>query len=133
MRAFRHTSHRSQASPTRGTTDAVLLTDPLNIRYATDATNMQLWNTHNPFRDLHGAAPTGTWWCGNISEMPRLSHSASTRLVKEVRNGAGHVLLLDRRCGRTSAADAFADQVVDLLNAAHCEAPETIAVSRSTS
>ena len=29
---------------------AVLLFDPLNIRYATDSTNMQLWNTHNPFR-----------------------------------------------------------------------------------
>ena len=28
----------------------VLLLDPLNIRYATDTTNMQLWNTHNPFR-----------------------------------------------------------------------------------
>ncbi len=29
---------------------AVLLFDPLNIRYATDTTNMQLWNAHNPFR-----------------------------------------------------------------------------------
>ena len=29
---------------------AVFLTDPLNIRYATDTTNMQLWNAHNPFR-----------------------------------------------------------------------------------
>ncbi len=28
----------------------LLLFDPLNIRYATDSTNMQLWNTHNPFR-----------------------------------------------------------------------------------
>ena len=28
----------------------VLLFDPMNIRYATDSTNMQLWNTHNPFR-----------------------------------------------------------------------------------
>ena len=28
----------------------VLMFDPLNIRYATDSTNMQLWNTHNPFR-----------------------------------------------------------------------------------
>ena len=28
----------------------ILLFDPLNIRYATDSTNMQLWNTHNPFR-----------------------------------------------------------------------------------
>jgi len=24
--------------------------DPMNIGYATDATNMQLWNTHNLFR-----------------------------------------------------------------------------------
>lgn len=28
----------------------LLLYDPLNIRYATDTTNMQVWNTHNPFR-----------------------------------------------------------------------------------
>ena len=28
----------------------LLVTDPMNIRYATDSTNMQLWNTHNPFR-----------------------------------------------------------------------------------
>ena len=30
--------------------DAVLLFDPLSIRYATDTTHMQLWNSHNPFR-----------------------------------------------------------------------------------
>ncbi|MEO1292787.1 MAG: dimethylsulfonioproprionate lyase DddP [Pseudomonadota bacterium] len=28
----------------------VFVTDPLNIRYATDCPNMQVWNTHNPFR-----------------------------------------------------------------------------------
>ena len=28
----------------------LLMFDPLNIRYATDTSNMQLWNTHNPFR-----------------------------------------------------------------------------------
>ena len=28
----------------------LLLFDPLNIRYATDSTNMQLWNTNNLFR-----------------------------------------------------------------------------------
>ena len=28
----------------------LLLFDPLNIRYATDSTNMQIWNMHNPFR-----------------------------------------------------------------------------------
>ena len=30
--------------------DGVLVFDPLNIRYITDSTNMQLWNSHNPFR-----------------------------------------------------------------------------------
>ncbi|MGB1361231.1 MAG: M24 family metallopeptidase [Alphaproteobacteria bacterium] len=29
---------------------AALLYDPLNIRYATDTSNMQLWTTHNPSR-----------------------------------------------------------------------------------
>ncbi|NNG04865.1 MAG: M24 family metallopeptidase [Inquilinus sp.] len=29
---------------------AVLMFDPLNIRFASDTTNMQLWNAHNPFR-----------------------------------------------------------------------------------
>ncbi len=28
----------------------IILFDPLNIRYASDTTNMQLWNSHNPFR-----------------------------------------------------------------------------------
>ena len=28
----------------------LLIFDQLNIRYATDSTNMQLWNNHNPFR-----------------------------------------------------------------------------------
>ena len=28
----------------------ILLTDPINIRYATDSTNMQLWIAHNPAR-----------------------------------------------------------------------------------
>jgi len=34
------------------TARALVVFDPLNIRYAIDSTNMQLWNTHNPFRAL---------------------------------------------------------------------------------
>ena len=30
--------------------DACILLDPVNIRYATDSTNMQLWVAHNPTR-----------------------------------------------------------------------------------
>ena len=28
----------------------LLMFDPLNIRYAPDSTNMQVWNSNNPFR-----------------------------------------------------------------------------------
>jgi Xaa-Pro dipeptidase len=48
---------------------AILLADPINIRYATDSTNMQVWCLHNPVRyafvatagpvvvfDFHGSA-----------------------------------------------------------------------------
>ena len=35
----------------------LLMFDPLNIRYATDSTNMQLWNAHNPFRAVMVCAP----------------------------------------------------------------------------
>ena len=34
----------------------IVLFDPLNIRYATDSTNMQLWITHNPARACFVAA-----------------------------------------------------------------------------
>ena len=34
----------------------IVLFDPLNIRYASDTTNMQLWNSHNPFRACFIAA-----------------------------------------------------------------------------
>ncbi|CCT75082.1 probable Xaa-Pro aminopeptidase [Fusarium fujikuroi] len=34
----------------------ILLFDPLNIRYATDTTNMQLWTAHNPARACFVAA-----------------------------------------------------------------------------
>ena len=48
MRAYRH--GRIVEALVRQDLAGVLVFDPLNIRYATDTTNMQLWNTHNPFR-----------------------------------------------------------------------------------
>ncbi len=38
----------------------LLMFDPLNIRYATDTTNMQLWNTHNPSAPCC-SVPMVTW------------------------------------------------------------------------
>ncbi|MFT5261045.1 MAG: Xaa-Pro aminopeptidase, partial [Gammaproteobacteria bacterium] len=62
-----------------------LLFDPLNIRYATDSTNMQLWITHNHGRACYVAAS------GHITlwDFHSCEHlSAHLPLVKELRHGA---------------------------------------------
>ncbi len=69
----------------------ILLFDPLNIRYATDATNMQLWTSHNPARACFVSAD------GYIVlwEFHRCEHlSAHLPLVKELRSGAGFFYFL---------------------------------------
>ena len=63
----------------------LLMTDPLNIRYATDSTNMQLWNTHNPFRACLLFAD-GYMVLWDYKNAPFLSEF--NPLVSEVRSGA---------------------------------------------
>ena len=63
----------------------LLMFDPLNIRYATDTTNMQLWIAHNPARACFVSAT------GNITlwDFHSCAHlSAHLPLVNEVRSGA---------------------------------------------
>ncbi|MEM6423065.1 MAG: aminopeptidase P family protein, partial [Pseudomonadota bacterium] len=48
MRAWRH--RRLVEHVVERGWAGILMVDPLNIRYATDSTNMQVWNMHNPFR-----------------------------------------------------------------------------------
>ena len=64
----------------------LLLYDPLNIRYATDTSNMQLWTTHNPARACFVSADgyIVLWDFGKCAHL-----SAHLPLVKEVRDGAG--------------------------------------------
>ncbi|MCU9840545.1 Xaa-Pro peptidase family protein [Ruegeria sp. WL0004] len=64
----------------------LLLFDPLNIRYATDATNMQIWNTHNQFRAVLVCAGGHMVVWGYSCSKLLLEHN---RLVCEVRSGAG--------------------------------------------
>ncbi len=64
---------------------ALLVFDPLNIRYATDSTNMQLWNAHNPFRALLICAD-GHMVIWDYKNAPFLTQF--NPLVKEVRSGA---------------------------------------------
>ena len=63
----------------------LLMFDPLNIRYATDTTNMQLWNSHNPFRACF-ISPDGYVILWDYKALNLLS--SFNPLVKEVRNSA---------------------------------------------
>lgn len=91
--------------------DGVLLFDPVNIRYATDSTNMQVWVMHNHARaafvsadgyivlwDFHGSKHLST-------HLP---------LVKEVRSGASFFYL---PCGDRTEEHAarFAAEIASLL------------------
>lgn len=64
----------------------VLLFDPLNIRYASDTSNMQLWVAHNPSRALLVTA-SGHMALWDFHGCDHLS--SYLPLVKEVRHGAG--------------------------------------------
>ena len=63
----------------------MLCFDPLNIRYVTDSTNMQLWITHNPSRACFVSADgyVVLWDYANCEHL-----SAHLPLVREVRTGA---------------------------------------------
>ncbi len=91
--------------------DAVLLFDPLSIRYATDTTHMQLWNAHNPFRACLVTADgyLVLWEYGGYAYL-----SAYNPLVREVRFGASFFYFATGQ--RTEEkAEAFVAQVVDVL------------------
>lgn len=63
----------------------IILFDPLNIRYATDTTNMQLWITHNPARACFVSAD-GYMVLWDFHSCDHLS--SHLPLVKELRSGA---------------------------------------------
>ncbi len=111
MRTFRHA--RLVAALDTWDYGALLLTDPLNIRYATDTTNMQLWNAHNPFR-LTAVFPDGymvTW------DYVRTAHLSSFNpLVREVRDMAG-LFYFSAGDMAHERADSLAAQIVDLMKA----------------
>ena len=66
--------------------DGVLLFDPLNIRYATDSTNMQIWTAH----DFSRAAFITADGYIILWEFDRCEHlSAHLTLISERRTGAG--------------------------------------------
>jgi len=89
----------------------LLLFDPLNIRYATDSTNMQLWNTHNPFRAVLLCAD-GYMVIWDYKNSPFLS--SFNPLVREARSAAD-LFYFDRGDKVDVAADVFARDVAALM------------------
>lgn len=103
----------------------ILLFDPLNIRYATDSTNMQLWITHNPARACFVAADgyVVLWDFHNCGHL-----SAHLPLVREVRGGAAFFYF---ECGErvNEHANRFAGEIDELLRQ-HCGHNRRLAVDR---
>jgi Xaa-Pro aminopeptidase len=89
----------------------VLMFDPLNIRYATDTTNMQLWNTHNPFRAVLVCAD-GYMVIWDYKNAPFLADF--NPLVRESRSGAS-MFYFSAGDKVEEAADSFVTQVRDLM------------------
>lgn len=109
MRAYRW-KRLTQAIVDRGY-GGLLMFDPLNIRYATDSTNMQLWNTHNPFRAVLLCAD-GYMVIWDYKNSPFLSKF--NPLVREQRSGAD-LFYFDRGDKVDVAADKFANEVRILI------------------
>ena len=109
MRAWRH-NRLTDAGNARDY-GGILMFDPLNIRYATDSTNMQLWNSHNPFRACLVCADgyMVIWDYKNGMFLSKFNP-----LVAEQRSGAD-LFYFDRGDKLAPAADKFANEVRDLI------------------
>lgn len=103
----------------------LLMFDPLNIRYATDSTNMQLWNTHNPFRAVLVCAD-GHMVLWDYKNAPFLADH--NPLVADVRSGASMYYFAHGDAG-PDAARAFAAQVKQIM-ADHAPGDSRLAVDK---
>ena len=103
----------------------LLMFDPLNIRYATDSTNMQLWVTHNPCRACFVSA-SGYMVLWDFHACEHLS--AHLPLVKEVRHGASFFYF--ESGDRTEEHAAQFAGVVDDLMRQHAGGNRRLAVDR---
>lgn len=123
MRAFRlerlvaEINHREYAG--------VLLFDPLNIRYASDTTNMQLWATHNPFRACLVMAD-GYMIVWDYKGNDLLTHF--NPLIRETRSGAS-MFYFSTGDKSAQAAERFAAQL-DAVLREHCGNNRRLAIDK---
>ena len=104
---------------------AILLYDPVNIRYAFDCSNMQVWTAHNPLRYalIFAQGP------GYMFEFKACEHlSRDLPGVDEVRNARGWMYLTagDRV---SEMVNYWADEIADLMHS-HGGGNKRIAIDR---
>jgi Xaa-Pro aminopeptidase len=103
----------------------ILLFDPLNIRYATDTTNMQLWITHNPARACYVSAD-GYIVLYDFHSCEHLS--SYLPLVREVRGGASFFYFESAHRGEEHATKFAKD--IDSLMREHAGSNRRLAVDK---
>ena len=103
----------------------VLFFDPMNIRYATDAPHMQLWNAHNPFR-AYLMLPDGYTVLYEYGGWAHLSEF--NPLVREVRTGASMYYFATG--SRTEEKAALFAQSIDELVREHAGTNRRLAVDK---
>ena len=103
----------------------LLMFDPLNIRYATDTTNMQLWNSHNPFRAclLCADGHMVMWEYKNAPFLVTFNPR-----VAELRSGASFFYNVSGDHTKQHA-DSFAAQVTEVMRA-HAGTNQRLAVDK---
>ena len=104
----------------------VLMFDPLNVRYATDTTNMQIWAMHDPFRACLVTADgyMVMWDFGRLGDLL----TAHNPLVRETRGGAGF-FYFTAGDATESLAGRFAGEV-DALMRERCGDNRRLAVDK---
>jgi Xaa-Pro dipeptidase len=90
---------------------AAVFFDPVNIRYATDVSNMQVWCLHNPARYAFVASEGPVI----LFEFPSCAHlSSNLPLIDEVRAAQSWVYLMAGPEAQTKAA-SWANEIADLI------------------
>jgi Xaa-Pro aminopeptidase len=85
--------------------------DPVNIRYTTDVSNMQVWGLHNPARYAFVATEGPIV----LFEFPGCAHLAEgVKLIDEVRAARSWLYLMAGPEAETAAA-SWADEIADLV------------------
>ncbi len=115
MRLYRR--ERIMAELQKSSIGGILLFDPINIRYATDSMNMQVWTLHNLARAAFISADGHIvlWDFTHCEHMTR-----HLPLINEVRSGAG-AFYFEHGAKESSQASKFAKEIKDVMTEHGCE------------